>query len=155
MGFSYLTQAQKDSYNNEFNNLHATFGTPITIYKTAQETVLVTNEANNYLFQSAPDNSVTTTITQSGVYLARIKYGTRENLTPFNTVQRGNSAEQNMIKLSEGEVRIKLDPTGAAFLAGCQRVQFDNTIFDVETDPRYHGLVGVRNFQTFFLKKVQ
>lgn len=153
MGFSYLTTAQKDSYNNEFNNIHATFGRPITIYKTALETVLVTNEANNYLFQNAPDNSLTSTVIQSGVYLARILWGKKEPLTPFNTVQRDNASDQNMIRLSEGEARIKLDPTGAAFLAGCERVQFDKAILDVVSDPRPHGLFDP-NFVTYYLKRL-
>lgn len=152
MGYSYLTVAQKDSYNNEFNNLHATFGRPITIYKTAQETVLVTNPLNNYLFQGAPNNSLTSTVIQSGVYLARILWGKKEVLNPFNTVQRDNASDQNMIRLSEGEARIKLDPTGAAFLAGCEKVQFDNAILDVVTDPRPHGLFDP-NFVTYYLKR--
>lgn len=154
MGSSYLTPAHKDVLNNEFNNIHATFGRPITIYKTAQETVLVTNPDNNYLFQNAPNNSLTSTVIQSGIYLARIKYGTKEMMNSFNTSQRNNASEQNMIRLSEGEARIKLDPTGAAFLVDCERVQFDGTIFDVKSDPRPHGLFD-SNFKTFFLKRVQ
>ena len=154
MGTSFLTTSQKNTLNNVFNDIHATFGRPITIYKTALETVMVTNPDNNYLYQGAPDNSITSKVIQSGVYLARIKYGTKEMLTPFNTTQRNNAAEQNMIRLSEGDARIKLDPTGAAFLVDCEKVQFDKTIFNVESDPRPHGLFDP-NFQTFFLKRVQ
>ncbi len=154
MGQSYLTSSQKTVLNDEFNNIHATFGRPITIYQTAVETVLVTNSGNNYLFENAPNNSLTQTVIQSGVFLARVLYGKRENMTPFNASQHNGASDQPMIRLSEGEVRIKLDPTGAAFLASCARVQFDNTIFDVVTDKRPHGLF-TPNFETFFLKKVQ
>lgn len=153
MSYSYLTAAQKTSYNDEFNNIHATFGRPITIYQTAQQTVLVTNPANNYMFQGAPDNSLTSTVIQSGVFLARILWGKKEPLTPFNSLRNEGGEEQNNLFLSEGEARIKLDPTGAAFLAGCERVQFDKALLKVVTDPRPHGLFDP-NFTTYYLKRI-
>lgn len=153
MAKPYLTNAQKEPLNNEFNNLHATFARPIVIFKTAQETVVYTNPENNYLFQQAPFNSETTTIIQSGIINARILYAKKENLALFS-VDSTRSDTQNNLFLSEGDVRLKLDPTGAAFLAGCERVTFDGTIFNVVTDKRPHGLF-TPNFETFFLKKIQ
>ena len=150
MGTSLLTTDQKNSLNNVFNDIHQTFGRPITIYQSATETVLVTNPDNNFLYQQAPMNSLTSTVIQSGVYLARVLYGKREELVPF----AGGGLSQNQIRLSEGEVRIKLDPTGASYLAGAERVQFDGTTFMVNTDPRPHGLFDP-NFKTYYLKKVQ
>jgi hypothetical protein len=153
MGYSYLTNSQKTNWNNEFNNIHATFARPIAIYKTAKQIVINPNPDNNIFFQNAPFNSEVETIQQSGIFQARIKYGTRENLTPFNSIQYRGASEQNMIRLEEGEVRLKLDPTGAAFLAGAKRVTFDGTIFDVVTSKRPHGLFDP-NFETFYLKKL-
>lgn len=156
MGRSYLTSAQKDALGNQFYNLHATFERPITIYKTAQETVVVSNPDNNYLYAEAPFNSVTDTVLQSGIFGARIMYGKKE---PLDTFQSTNSnlqggASQNIVRLSEGEVRIKLDPTGATYLQGCDRINFDGTIFDVITTKRPHGLFEPK-FETFHLKKIQ
>jgi len=150
MGTSLISAANKTVLNNAFNDLQATFGRPITIYQSAQETVLVTNADNNFLYQQAPMNSLTSTVIQSGVYLARVLYGKREELVPF----AGGGLAQNQVRLSEGEVRIKLDPTGAAYLAGAERIQFDGNTFMVNTDPRPHGLF-TPNFKTFYLKKVQ
>lgn len=152
MSYSYLTTAQKTSYNDEFNNIHATFGRPITIYQTAQQTVLVTNEANNYMFQGAPDNSLTSKVIQSGVFPARILWGKKQTSDLFGLPRKGGGIQNNLF-LNEGEARIKLDPTGAAFLVGCERVQFDNTIFIVNTDPRPHGLFDP-NFVTYYLKRL-
>jgi len=153
MGTSYLTPAQKDFYGNQFYNLAATFGRPLTIYRTAQENVLVENPDNNYLYAEAPFNTETTKVVMSGVFTGRILYGKRETLVPFANAGGGGAA-QNNIRLSEGEARLKLDPTGAAFIEGCDRVKFDNTIFDVITTPRPHGLFDPK-FKTFYLKKVQ
>ena len=150
MGTSLISAADKGSLNNVFNDIHQTFGRPITIYQSAQEVVLVTNPDNNFLYQSAPMNSLTSTVIQSGVYLARVLYGKREELVPF----AGGGLAQNQVRLSEGEVRIKLDPTGAAYLAGAERIQFDGNTFMVNTDSRPHGLFDP-NFKTFYLKRVQ
>ena len=150
MGTSLLSTAEKNALGDVFYDLHQTFGRNITIYQTAVETVLVTNPDNNFLYQQAAMNSLTSTVIQSGVYLARILYGKREDLVPF----AGGGLSQNQIRLSEGEVRIQLDPTGSAYLAGCERIQFDGNTFNVVTDPRPHGLFKP-DFNTYYLKKVQ
>jgi hypothetical protein len=115
--------------------------------------VVLTNEANNYLFADAPFNSVMNTVVQSGVVDARILYGKKQPENQFRGTQSNYSAAQNQIQLSEGEVRIRLDPTGVALLAGCSRVQFDGDIFDVTTSKRPHGLF-TPNFSDFYLKKL-
>ncbi len=153
MSYSYVTDSMKTFLNDQFNNLQTTFGRPITIYRTAEHTVLVENPDNNYLYADTPFNSTTTTVVQSGVVNACILYSSRENLTQFNSVSFRNSAEQNQIRLEEGEVRIRLDPTGIALLEGCQRVQFDGTIFNVVTSKRPHGLF-TPNFNDYYLKKL-
>lgn len=153
MGTSYLSDAQKTFLSDQFNNLHATYARPITIWKTAQQTVISTSADNNYMFAGSPTNSDTTIIQQSGVFGARILYGKKQDMSMFNTVHFRNSAEQNNLWLQEGEVRLKLDPTGAAFLAGCERVTFDGAVFDVVSSKRPHGLVGTPNFFDFFLRK--
>ncbi len=150
MGSSLIPAADKLSLNNVFNDVHSTFGRPITIYQSAQEVVLVTNPDNNFLYQQAPMNSLTSTVIQSGVYLARVLHGKRENLVPF----AGGGLAQNQIRLAEGEVRIKLDPTGASYLAGAERFQLDDTMFNIDTTPRPHGLFDP-NFKTYYGKKVQ
>lgn len=151
----YLTPSQSLSLSNEFFRLHATFARPIVIFQTATHTVISTNPSNNFLFDNAPFNSPTTNVINSGIFQARILYGKKETLNPFGTVQRNNASDQNGIRLEDGEVRIRLDATGAAFLSSCERVTFDNTIFDVETTQRPHSLVGPPNFFDFYLKKIQ
>lgn len=154
MGTSYLSDAVKQTLSNEFNNLHATFGRYITIWKTAQETIVATNPDNNYMFAGAPFNSETVVVQQSGVFLARVLYGKKQTQMPFSTAQWRNSAEQNNIFLDEGEVRLKLDPTGSAFLQGAKKVTFDGSVFEVVTTKRPHSLVGEPNFFDFFLRKL-
>lgn len=154
MGTSYLSNDTKTFLSDQFNNLHATYARPITIWKTAQQTIVSTSADNNYMFGGAPTNSETIIIQQSGVFDARILYGKKQEMTMFNSAQYRNSADQTNLFLQEGEVRLKLDPTGAAFLAGCERVTFDGTEFNVVSSKRPHSLVGTPNFYDFYLKKI-
>lgn len=153
MGTSYLSDAAKTILGDQFNNLHETFARPIVIWKTAQQTIISTNPDTNYMFAGAPGNSDTTAVQQSGVFNARVLYGKKTPLNEFNAGRVGEGAMQNNLYLQEGEVRIKLDPTGAAFLAGCERVTFDNMIFNVQTSRRPHGLFNP-NFYDYYLQKM-
>jgi hypothetical protein len=149
MGESYLTFALKDSLNNEFNNLHATFGRPVAIFKTAKEIVVSTSNNHNFLFQGSPNNDIVQETVQSGVFLARVLYGKKQTRPNVG----GAATQQPMIELEEGEVRLKLDPTGAAFLNGAERATVDGNILKVMTSPRPHGLFDP-NFYTFYFKKL-
>lgn len=149
MGDSYIPSLIKDSLNNEFNNLHATFGRPIAIFKTAKETVVSTTNTHNFLFQGSPNNDVVQETVVSGIFLARVLYGKKQVRPNFG----GVATQQPIIELEDGEVRLKLDPTGAAFLAGAERVTVDGNILKVITSPRPHGLFEP-NFFTFYFKKL-
>lgn len=153
MGTSYLSDAQKTVLNDEFNNLHATFARPITIWKTAEQVIISTSADTNYMFAGAPGNSETLIIQQSGVFQARILYGKKQTMDMFNSTQWRNSADQNNLWMQEGEARIRLDPTGATFLVGSKNVTMDGTIFEIVTSKRPHGLFNP-NFFDFFIKKV-
>lgn len=150
---SYLTNSEKVSLNAEFYNLHETFARPIVVYQTATEVVVYTNPDNNILFDNAPFNSQTATIVNSGIINARILYGKKQPLDQLS-VPRGPST-QNMILLEEGEVRLRVDATGAALLSSSERAVFDGTIFNIVANQRPHSLVGPPNFFDFYFKKLQ
>jgi hypothetical protein len=150
MGDSYISASLADSLNNEFNNLHATFGRPIAIFKTAQEIVVSTSNNHNFLFQGAPNNDTVIDTVQSGVFLARVLYGKKQEKPAFG----GFAGQQPSVALEEGEVRLKLDPTGAAYFAGAERATVDGNILRVITSPRPHGLIGNPNFVTLYFKKL-
>lgn len=149
MGTSFISPAQQGPLNGVFNDLHETMGRPVAIFRTAKETVISTNNSHNFLFQGAPTNSTTVDVVQSGVFLARVLYGQKQNRPPFG----GVPTQQPTLALEEGEVRLKLDPTGTAFLAGAERATVDGNILKVTTSPRPHGLIGNPTFTTFYFRK--
>lgn len=149
---SYIPDSDKILLAQPFYNIHDTFSRPIAMYKNSEEVVINTNPNNNIFFPDAPFNDQIQNIIVSGMFNARIKYMTREDLNFFAN-SRGDADDQITIKIEMGMVRIKLDATGAAYLFDAKRVKFDNDIFEPVTSKRPHGLF-ISDFYTFFLKKI-
>lgn len=149
---SYIPQAAKTVMQDQFNTLHDTFARPITVYRTAQEIVISTSETNNVFYPDAPTNDQTNTVINSGVFQARIKYNPKQDLAFLGGNTRDGN-DQITLKTMEGVVRLKLDPTGAAYLNGAKNVRFDNAIYEIFSSDRPHGLF-TPNFETFYLKKI-
>ena len=152
MSASLLTDAQKADLSNQFFAVHDTYARPIIVYQTAYQTIISTNPNTNILFEMAPFNGTKQTIIQSGIFQARILYGKKE---PLDAFQGAGPTNQSMILLEDGEVRLRVDATGALFLNSSERVTFDNAVFNVQSSVRPHGLTGPPNFFDFYLKKVQ
>lgn len=150
---SLISPQEKTCLAANFFNIADTFSRPVTFFKTAQEVVISTSSENNLYFPGAPDNDVIQEVIQSGVFAARIKYDPKEVLTLFGGAQEGNGADQITAKIQNGWVRLKLDATGAAFMANTTRARFDGDIFEVMTSKRPHGLFDPQ-FETYYLKKL-
>ena len=153
MSYSYLSTTQKDILGNEFFNIHQTFGRPITIWRTAEQIVLVSNPSNNYLFESAPFNDTTQPILVSGTFLARIKYPTKTPAVLFNASTAAQNADQTNLQHEDNDVRITVDATGSAYLFDAKKVTFDDEIFSINSSDRPHGLFAPK-FYDYVLRKL-
>lgn len=150
-----LTTAQKVYLGDQLNAIHDTFARPLVIIRQAQQISVSENPTHNFIFDSGPDNTNNTTTTNTpvtGVFNGRILYDKKQVLNFFGSA-RGNKEDAVVVKLTDGEVRIKLDPTGQAFIAGATRVSFDGTVFEIDTSPRPHGLF-ITQFYTYRLKRL-
>jgi hypothetical protein len=150
---SLFTDSEKYNLSSIFNDIHDTFSRPIYIYKKAKQVVISNEPTHNFLWDSAPSNSTTSVELVSGVFNARILYGKEQKMDQFDSATNNNAVAQNTSSLEMGMVRIKLDPTGSAFIGDAQRVMFDNEIFEVTSSVRPHGLFTPQ-FYTYFLKKL-
>ncbi len=149
---SFISDADKILLAQPFYQLHDTFSRPIAMYKKEQEVVINSNPNNNIFFPDSPQSDQVQNIIVSGMFNARIKYLTKEDLQFFAKAP-GSSEDQITIKLEAGMVRLKLDVTGSQYLFDAKRVVFDEDIFEPVTSKRPHGLF-VPDFYTFFLKKI-
>ena len=148
-----LSSSDKLELGNVFNDLHDTFARPITIFRQNEQIVIANSLDNNYIWDQAPNNTTTQTVIVSGVFNARILYADDQKLDQFKSISRNGSEDQILSSLEAGDVRIKLDPTGHAFISNAKRAVFDGFTFDIKTSPRPHGLFTPQFF-TYILKKV-
>jgi len=153
VAFSLISQADQVFFGDNFNNLHATFARPISIFRDENQVIINNPSPNdNFLYPTAPTTSFVSGVQVSGIFPARIKYPEKQTLTYFYT-SRGSTEDQIVPRKMDGLVRIKLDPTGASYLEGAQRVMLDGALFQIDTSPQPHGLVSNIQFYTFYLKR--
>lgn len=149
----FISPSQQDYLGNEFFRLHATFARDIIIYKTPQETVILSNPANSYIYNQAPFNDQVQVVQVSGIFKARILYGKKQELGNFTSPKNDEATDQINLLKQEGQVRIQVDMTGAAYLFDAKKVTFDGEIFDITADKRPHGLFAPK-FCAFYLTKL-
>lgn len=148
-----LSQSEKAALEAEIYNIHDTFSRPIYMWKQRQQVVISESDSHNYIWDSAPQNTTTIDTIVSGQFNARILYGKKQNVDPFKARQSNQAESQSAAELQLGEVRVKLDPTGAAFMNDAKRATFDNETFEIVSSERPHGLFTPK-FYTFYLKKI-
>ena len=148
-----FTPSEKLELGNNFNDIHDTWGRPITMFRQNEQIVIAESLDNNYIWDTAPNNTTTQTVILSGVFNARVLYGKDQKLEPFKSISLNRSEDQILTSVEAGDVRLKLDPTGAAFINSAKRATLDGFIFEITTSPRPHGLFTPQFF-TYYLKKI-
>ena len=147
MATSYLTAAQKTSYQEVFENMHATFARAITIYKTQVGVFVATNNAYNALYSRLNNSSRTIKEVEKYTTTARIKYvGTQ----PAEFVN--DFGAQVNVRFPEGTVRLKLDQAGYDLIKNAPRIEIDGELFKVVSDPAKVGPFGVL-FYVLYLQR--
>lgn len=152
MGQSLFTDEEKAELSAPFDDIHATWARDITIWKTSTQVVISTDPNYNF-FQPNPQENSIQEVPVSGVFSARIKYPQNQDFVLPKSLQSNKSEDQLNFNFQDGRVRIKLDPTGSAFIQGAKKVTFDGTIFEITSDKRPHGLF-YNQFDDYFLTKV-
>ena len=148
-----FTPAQKAAFEQTQQDIHDTFARPITVYKNSQKIVIFSNPEHNFIFDSGPNQTTTEDVIVSGVFYARILYKPDQKDDMFRGGDGSLRQDQLFQEKPKGEVRLKLDPTGAAFLNQATRVEFDGTIFNITADQRPHGLFTPK-FYNFYLTRL-
>jgi hypothetical protein len=137
-----LTLSERADYASAMQDLHDTFARNIVIYQTATKTVVSTSPNHNFLYGSGPAQTVTEDVIVSGTYKARIHYPKESALEQFLRAGGAKNDDQIQLKRKDWKVKLVVDITVKPILEKCERIEFDGTLFSVESDPRPHGVVG-------------
>jgi len=147
---SLIDDQGKEDLQSVFKNIHDTFARDIKFIKDATKVILSTDPNYNYLYNNTKGeiSSIKYKITEA-TFKARIMYVGRQNEDLFD----GETSAQIKVDKHVGEVRIKVDSEGYAYLKDAKRCEFDGRKFSVISDEMPHGLF-TPHFYTFYLKAV-
>ena len=142
---SFLTAAQKASYEAVMQDMHDTFARTIYAYKEAQKVIVSTDPNFNYLYNNVKGVSQIVRKSQFKALSARILYVDK------NMEEMYNVDSQIKVARDIGEVRIKLNAEGYAYFKDAKRVEIDGRLFYKITDVKKHGLFRPKFF-TYYLR---
>lgn len=145
-----LSDDEKNELQGALEDIHDTWKRSVAFYKKPTEVIISTDVEHNFLLEDAPDNTQVQLVEQSGIFDARILYDKRQIIRPF-----AGFNQENEVKLAiyEGEVRLKVDESGHAFLQDTERVVLDGFIFKIQSAERPHGLFNTQ-YYTYYLMRV-
>lgn len=151
---SLFNATEKAELDALINDVSDTFARPLVLIKSAEQVVVSDNPNHSFVFSQAPTNSVTEVTPITGYFSGRIWYEQRQPTDFLKAFGVGQSrgGDQLPNHLNNGMARLKLEPSGAAFMADTKRVQFDGFTFTIESTPRPHGLFTPK-FYTYWLKQ--
>lgn len=149
---SLISDANKVNYELWIDRVFDTFKRPFTLYIEAQVAYISTNPSYSPFGEHDQDNDHPPVTPQSYTVYGCILY---PNKQPWEFVAPENRAnfEQNKLRNSFGQVRLKLDPQGYALMAGVKLVNVDGFNFKLTTNAAPKGLFVPSHF-VYYLDKV-
>jgi hypothetical protein len=144
---SYLTEAQKATFNNVLNDMHDTFSKTIYVYVEESQTQPVSVNYNP-LYGRVKDQSKSqlSKVLTKYEYQARVYYPSSQS---ESVVDFG--AQTNLIA-SQGRVRIKVKAEVVEKIKICSKIEINDTLYTLDSDLKIEDQIS-QNFYTLFLKR--
>jgi hypothetical protein len=139
---SFVSDAEKLSLANEFNNLHDTFARPVMAWKTPERIVVSSDPNYNFLYNEQESIEITY-IPVSGKFDCRIQWQDPSKMGGFPEIReevRGNIC------------RIKAKKDFVDFISDAERIEIDGRPVQALGTNRPHGLFNI-DFYTLFFKE--
>jgi len=152
----FLSSDQITKVQNLADTLHTTFARTITVYKNAKKTLIASNSSWNSLYgrtNTGSDSSVEYS-TESQTFQARIYYDDMDTSYLTDDGPADQAGTQNKVVVSDGTLRIVVKVDGYNYLSEARRVEFDGTMFIIESDGTPRGFTS-NQFYTFVLSPTE
>jgi len=142
-----FTSGQKAQLEAVFTDIHDTFSREISIYKKKKSIFVATNQTYNALYSRIKDPVKTTEVVTSLNVQARIMYMDRQYIAEEYAFRA-----QTNLPISEGQLRIKLDPAGYEAFKFANRIEIDGFVWKIKTDASAIGLFSP-HFYMLYLER--
>jgi hypothetical protein len=141
---SFVSNEEKLSWANEFNNLHDTFARNVTAWKTPQRVVVSSDPNYNFLYSDQESIEVSY-IPISGNFDCRIQWQDPSKMMGWPEIReevRGNIC------------RIKAKKDFVDFISDAEKIEIDGRPVQAVGTSRPHGLFNI-DFYTLFFKETE
>ena len=152
----FLSSDQITKVQNLADTLHTTFAQTITVYKNAKETLIASSDSWNSLHRrtNTGSNSSVKYTTESQTFEARIYYDDMDTSYLTDDGPSDQAGTQNKVVVSAGTVRVVVKVDGYNYLSEARRVEFNGTIFIIESDGTPRGFTS-NQFYSFVLSPTE
>lgn len=143
---SLISDGDKASIGDVFNDIHYTFARAVTVFQKQNDIFVATNSTYNALYNRiSAEPSSRATVTQTQV-CARIRYNQDQKEIDLP----GTRAQVN-VPLGEGVVRVKIDKAGYDLFKKATNIEVDGQALRIVTDAGRIGPFSV-HFYTLYLR---
>jgi hypothetical protein len=139
---SFVSDTEKLSWGNEFNNLHDTFARPVTAWKTPERIIVSSDPNYNFLYNEQESIEVTY-IPVSGTFDCRIQWQDPSKMGGWPEIRE---------EVLGNICRIKAKKDFVDFISDAERIEIDGRTVQALGTNRPHGLFKV-DFYTLFFKE--
>ena len=139
---SFVSNEEKLSWANEFNNLHDTFARNVTAWKTPKRVVVSSDPNYNFLYSDQESIEVSY-IPISGTFDCRIQWQDPSKMMGWAEIReevRGNTC------------RIKAKKDFVDFISDAEKIEIDGRPVQAVGTSRPHGLFNI-DFYTLYFKE--
>jgi hypothetical protein len=145
----FFSSEQKAQLEAVFTNIHDTFARDISIYKKKKSIYVATNQTYNALYARIKDQAKTIEEVTTTTVKARIQYMDRQYIAEEYALRA-----QTNLPISEGQLRIKLDPAGYEAFTFANRIEIDGFVWKIKTDEAAIGLFSP-HFYMLYLERAE
>lgn len=149
---SLLSDSEQQELRAAMTDLADTFVRPLLIYQEANRTGISTNLDYNPLESYNQNDTEIPNTPVFSIVSGRILYDKMQEwsfMRPY--VSRGTDEAQLKVKdQTTRAVRLKVDYSGYMLLNTAKKVEFDGYMYDVQSLPRPHSIIGLPDYYTFY-----
>ena len=148
---SLISPTEDASYSAAITDLHDTWAKPIVIFSTRKRVVISTNPNHNFLYATGPNQTQTADEVVKTEGAARIHYKRELQTADLAKNTSGTASDQFNTSRKDWDVKLIVTKDIKTLIEKAERIEFNDQIFQVHTDPRPHGVVSYQ-FYNFYLK---
>lgn len=148
---SLISSIEDASFRTAMQDLHDTWAKDIVVYSTRTRTVISTNPNHNFLYNSGPNQTETIDEVVKTNGKARIHYKRELQNADLVLNTSGKAEDQFNTSRKDWDVKLIVTEDIKELIKDAERIEFNDTVFKVHTDPRPHGVVSYQ-FYNFYLK---